>query len=425
MPAHAGKTGIGRARTRALITGAAWVVAFALMLAEAAADPLEGEPPRMPGDERERMDLEATVTGVVQGIDAGGAAEGEHETRGTYRGDVGVTLPGGRAGDVTGKIFVHVRFGRGSGVALRPTYTSTPNSTAFQTPGANDPYGILAQAWYQLTLPVAAGSAQPPSQVEITAGKIDPFVFFDQNPVADDETRRFMSNAFVHNPLLDSGGDLGANRHGFTPGVRVAYAAMRDDSGWALSLGVFGSGPDANLTGALGDAFTIAQAETTGRAVGGQPGTLRLYAWRNGRAVDFVDAPQRHSGWGLSADQQFGEAVTLFTRLGAETQGQVRFDRALTLGAEIAATAFGRASDAFGVALGFLRTSGDYRAATADGTLAGYAASGTERDAEIYYRIHVGEHVEITPDLQWIARPAGDASAPTIVVGGVRARIGL
>ena len=103
----------------------------------------------------------------------------------------------------------------------------------------------------------------------------------------------------------------------------------------------------------------------------------------------------------------------------------MRFDRAFTLGTEIAATALGRPSDALGVAIGFLRTSDDYRAATADRTLVGYAASGTERIAEIYYRLRVNDHVELSPDLQWIARPGGDAAAPTIFVGGVRARIAL
>ena len=424
MRAFADTTHVRGAGPRAFAR-ALGLVALGLMLGEAAAEPREVEPARVPDEAHDGFEVEASLAGVVQAVNGAGAAEGERETRGTYRGDVTVTLPAGAFGDVVGKIFAHVRFGRGSGVSLRPTYTSTPNSTAFQTPGMNDPYGILAQAWYQLTVPVGAARGESRPRVEITAGKIDPFAFFDQNAIADDETRRFLNNAFVHNPLLDSGGDLGADRHGFTPGARVAYASRDGDRGWAFSLGIFGSGPDADLTGSLDDAFLIAQVETTAPVVAGQPGTLRMYAWRNGRAADFVDASQRHAGFGISADQQAGAGITVFTRLGAETQGQVRFDRAFTLGAEIAAAALGRPSDALGVAVGFLRTSDDYRAATADRTLVGYAASGTERIAEIYYRLRVNDHVELSPDLQWIARPGGDAAAPTIFVAGVRARIAL
>jgi hypothetical protein len=424
MRAFADATRVRGATARAF-TRVACAVALGLMLGEAAAEPREVEPARVPDEAHDGFEVEASLAGVVQAVNGAGAAEGERETRGTYRGDVTVTLPAGAFGDVAGKIFAHVRFGRGSGASLRPTFTSTPNSTAFETPGVNDPYGILAQAWYQLSIPVGAAGVQSRPRVEITAGKFDPFVFFDQNAIADDETRRFLNNAFVHNPLLDSGGDLGADRHGFTPGARVAYASTDGDRGWALSLGVFGSGPDADLNGSLGDAFLIAQIEATARAIAGQPGTLRLYGWRNGRAADFGDASQRHAGFGISADQQAGAGITFFTRLGAQTQGQVRFDRAFTLGTEIAATALGRPSDALGVAVGLLRTSDDYRAATADRTLAGYAASGTERIAEVYYRLRVDDHVELSPDLQWIARPGGDAAAPTIFVAGVRARIAL
>jgi len=375
----------------------------------------------------EGIEVGASLTGVVQQVNPGGAAEGARESRANYRGDVTITLPGGSIGDVEGKIFTHFRFGQGSGVTLRPTFTSTPNTTAFQTAASpGDAYAIVAQAWYQLTVPLRIGSFKPQShdRVEITGGKMDPFAFFDQNAAADDETMRFMNNAFVHNPLLDSGGDIGVDAYGFTPGVRIAYVNEMDKPDtWGASLGVFGSGPGAHFTGSLGDPFIIAQLETTRRFFAGQAGTYRVYAWRNGRAADFADTTERHSGWGLSADQHVGGAVTLFTRLGGELRGSVRFDRALTIGAEFGADGWSRAADGVGIAAAFLRTSHAYRDATADGTLAGYAASGTERTAELYYRFHINDRFDVTPDVQWIRRPGGDGSAPHVFVGGVRARV--
>ena len=110
---------------------------------------------------------------------------------------------------------------------------STPNTTAFQVQGTNanpdDSFGILAQAWYQLTVPLPLGGYKPRSRetVRLTFGKIDPFVFFDQNAAADDESAKFLNNAFVHNPLLDSGGDVGADRYGFSPGVVAGYRNER------------------------------------------------------------------------------------------------------------------------------------------------------------------------------------------------------
>ena len=375
------------------------------------------------------VELGASLTGVVQQVNPGGAAEGERDSRANYRGDVTITLPGGSIGDVEGKIFTHLRFGQGRGVTLRPTFISTPNTTAFQAAaGPSDAYAIVAEAWYQLTVPLPLGGFKPQShdRIEITAGKMDPFVFFDQNAAADDETVRFMNNAFVHNPLLDSGGDIGADKYGFTPGVRIAYVSETDmPDSWGVSLGVFGSGPSADFTGSLGDPFIIAQLETTRRFFAGQPGTYRVYAWRNGRAADFAHATERHSGWGVSADQHVGDAVTLFTRFGSELHGNVRFDRALAAGTEFGGAHWGRAVDGLGIAAAFLRTGNAYRDATANGTLAGYAASGTERTVELYYRFHVNDHFDVTPDVQWIQRPGGDGSAPHVFVGGVRARVGF
>ena len=375
------------------------------------------------------IDVTGSLTGVVQRIGTRSTADGARDTRAAYRGDVTATFPGGAAQDVEGKLFAHVRFGEGRGIALRPTFTSTANTTAFQpADGADRSYAIVAQAWYQLgvLVPSTDAAAGQRARIEVTAGKIDPFAFFDQNAVADDETTRFMNNAFVHNPLLDSGGDAGVDRYGFTPGMRVAYVDTRDDTnGWSAALGVFGSAPGARWTGPLRERFVIAQLETTRRVVAGQPGTWRLYAWNNGRAADFDGEVERRGGFGLSIDQRTGETVTLFARAGRTSGGHVRFDRAWTIGAEIAGDAWRRARDAAGIAAGFLRTSDAFRERTADTTFTGYAASGTERIAEIYYRWRIGSHCDVAPDVQWIRRPGGDGTAPAIVVAGVRARVGF
>ena len=57
--------------------------------------------------------------------------------------------------------------------------------------------------------------------------------------------------------------------------------------------------------------------------------------------------------------------------------------------------------------------------------LAGYAASGSERVAEIYYRYRVNSNFDLTPEFQIIQRPGGDGSASTVKVSGLRARIGF
>lgn len=398
----------------------------------AATPPSEAESPELLDlarhiEAEEGVGITGSLTGVVQQVNAAGADDGGRTARGSVRADVAATLPGGAVGDVQGKFFVHLRFGAGSGVTLRPTYTSTPNATGFQAAQRpSDAYATLAQAWYQLAAPLDPRGADGPAaqRIEVTAGKMDPFVFFDQNAVADDETTRFLNNAFVHNPLLDSGGDAGGDKHGFTPGVRVAYIGRRGEHDtWSVSLGAFGAGAGADFRGSLARPFVIGQLEATLGAAGDRPGTWRVYAWTNGRTPDFDDAEQRHAGWGVSIDQRVAAAVTLFVRYGHETRGDVRFDRAATLGAEVDGASWGREGDGVGVAAGWLRTSAAWREATADGVRIGYAATGSERLAELYYRWRVADALDVTPDVQWIRRPGGDAAAGHVLVAGVRARV--
>jgi hypothetical protein len=383
----------------------------------------------------EGVSVGGSLTAVVQQANRAGAAAGQ-DSRANYRGDISVTLPGGDMGDIESRLFAHLRFGQGTGVALKPTYTSTVNTTAFEVGGtpADDSFAILAQAWYQIKVPLPRDGvkAQSRAHLHLTVGKIDPFVFFDQNTVADDESSRFMNNVFVHNPLLDSGGDVGADAYGFAPGAILQYGNERNKgSEWLLSLGVFGAGPGANFSGSLAGPLLIAQAETSAR-VNFLPGSYRAYLWSKGRGVGYDTVERRHLGMGVSADQKVSDDLTLFGRYGHQLKGKVQFDRALTLGAELAGHAWGRAADSLGFAAGALRTSATFQNdsaaldANGDGTPDfGYQAGGWENQFELYYRYRVNAKFDLTPDFQLIRRPAGNDSGESIKLIGLRAKIGI
>ncbi|NDY91572.1 carbohydrate porin [Ideonella livida] len=380
--------------------------------------------------------VEGGVVAVWQRSNAAGSAEGRATGRLNYRGDLEFSLPMGRLsplGEAQLSGFGHLRFGQGSGLALRPTHTATGNSVPFETAGGSEEtYAIVAQAWLQASWPLAGSGLndQAPSRVELTAGKLDLFGFFDQNAVAGDEGAQFLNNVFVHNPLLDSGGDIGADAYGLAPGVRLAWVDEGEDSGWRLGLsaGVFASGAGASFNGGLGRPLVIVQAEASPKQINGEPrGSYRLYAWTNGHTTNLAgDAEQRHSGWGLSLDQRVGRDWNLFARWGARTEGEGSFDRALTLGAEQTGRAWGRPHDSVGLALGWLRTDAAWTAATAaDASLLGYAARGHERVGELYYRYQLNERIELSPDVQWIDRAGGQGDARRVVLTGLRASIGF
>jgi high affinity Mn2+ porin len=375
------------------------------------------------------IEVEGSLLAVAQGVNGGGSADGRGTNRLNYRGDVGVTVPLGSVGAAQATGFAGLRFGQGSGLSLRPTHTATGNSVPFEAgSGSDETYAIVSQVGAQFTWALGDGGFNdlPGTRAELTLGKLDLFGLFDQNAVAADEGAQFLNNVFVHNPLLDSGGDIAADAYGFAPGLRLAYFNEGEDASWGASLGLFGAGEGAAFNGGLGRSLVIGQLEYSPRQINGEPrGTYRLYAWTNGQTTDLAGAPQRHSGYGLSIDQKVGAAWNLFARWGHRTSGDGNFDRALTLGFEHGGRAWGRGNDAVGLAAGWVKTSGAWRSATADGTLAGYSASGGEQIVEAYYRLKLNEHFELSPDFQWIRRPGGDASAPSIKLYGVRAAVGF
>lgn len=392
---------------------------------------------------------QARAIETVEGISAGAAMTmvaqhaltGETDESGSqlnYRADISVTLPGGEIGDAEGHLFAQFRLGQGEGLALAsPGFSSTPNSTAFQLSQGDDTAAILAQAWYQLDVPLNGTRADASQHLEINFGKIDPFVFFDQNAIADDEAARFLNNAFVHNPLLDSGGAVGADAYGFAPGARLAYHADGTaGDGWRVSLGAFGAGEGASFKDSLEQPFVIAQLEAGHQYVDDLKGNVRVYAWTNGSATPYANVAdpgtERQSGWGLSVDQQVTESTTLFARYGHATQGNVRFNQAASAGMELSGSAWGREKDRLGIAGGWLSVSHGFQADAptldadgADGPDFGYAPSAAERLAELYYAWQVNDHLALTPDLQWISRPGADGAAEDVTVLSLRATMGF
>ncbi len=380
-------------------------------------------------DDDDGPTVEIGVVAVAQQINADGAEAGRRESRLNYRGDVVVSWPLGSVAGAPGTAVGQLRFGQGGGVTPRPTYTGAVNSTTFEAAaGSDQTYAVVAQAYYQLGWALDGGrfNELPGNRFELSIGKMDLFGFFDQNAAAGDEGAQFLNNVFVHNPMLDSGGDIGADAYGFAPGLRAAYFNVGEQFGWGASLGVFASGAGAAFGGGLGRPLVIAQLEASPLQLNGEArGNYRLYTWTNGHTLDLQDKEQRHSGFGLSLDQRLGRDWNLFGRYGRRSSGDGGFDSTITLGFEFGGRGWGRGKDAIGLAAGWLKTGSAWRAATADSSLVGYAASGQERIAELYYRIKVNEQLEITPDFQLIQRAGGDGGAPDVRMLGVRASLGF
>ena len=364
-------------------------------------------------DAMDGVSLSASLTMVAQHMDAEQDA-GEL----TGRADVEIVLPMGSIGSAQGKLFGHLRAGDGEGVdtgAFAPS-----NSAAFGHESRMD----LMQAWVHFDIPVGGADGKL-DRIELTAGKIDPFGFFDGNNIADDESEQFLNLAFIHNPLLDAGGDIGVGDDGGSPGLRLAYVNdVNGSNNFAASIGIFGSGDDgANFTDSFDGGLVIGQLEYSGKTIGNKTGAYRLYGWSNSNAWDLVNAldvdgnptiRERHNGWGISLDQQIAEHVTLFSRVGFSTKSVVEFDRAFTVGAQFDGGMWGRESDRIGLAAGWLKPSSEHKAAS--------GVTGTETPVELYYVWQLNDHLHLSPSIQWINNPAGNKTADDVTVWSLRAK---
>jgi high affinity Mn2+ porin len=382
--------------------------------------------------------LGASMTMV--GVNAvSGTTTGNNESQLNYLADFEAEIPGDALGKLASfgdsRFFVHLRAGQGNSLdSLTPTLTGTVNSSAFELSNGDESALILAEAWYQLGIPLAEDKSGRLGRIEATVGKMDVFGFYDGNAIADDETEFFLNNVFVHNPLLDSGGDLTADDFGFAPGVNVAYTNdVNSVNHWKYSLGVFGSGSGAAFDDSFSDPFVIGQAEYTGKVLFGLPGNYRFYGWYNGQAIayanEFDRATESHTGVGFSIDQQVSRHATLFSRYGYSIEGRVKFDWAFTLGGQLGGTPWGRPTDRVGLAFGWLNPSSEFRAAAptldadADGNPDfGFTPTGAEKQAELFYAWQINNNFQLTPSVQWVGQPGGDSSADDIVVLGLRAK---
>lgn len=385
------------------------------------------------GDSLDGIAVGAGLTMVAQSVpDDESGNSGELN----YRADVEVSIPMSSLGNGSqSELYAQFRIGQGEGLGTMGSTFSSTNATTFQRPNteASDSTVLLAQAWYGVNLPLPLGGNPDMSKkhLEFNIGKIDPFAFFDGNDIADDETSRFMNQAFVHNPLLDVGGDVGVDEFGFTPGVRMAFVdEQAAPESWGVSLGVFGSGPGASYSDSLQSPFIILQAETEQRFFQGSVGHYRIYAWENRRATDLDGEEVNHSGVGISIDQQIHDYTRVFARLGKQTDGEVRFDEAITLGAEFGGSYWNRGRDAIGFAAGYLKASDEFEALseTLDvddviGADYGYVAQGGEEQYELYYRYYFNEQLALTPSIQHVRNAGTNPDADSYSVAGIRMQL--
>ncbi len=193
----------------------------------------------------------------------------------------------------------------------------------------------LLEAWYEHVFAMG-----PDQSIALTLGIIDASKFLDQNAYANDEYNQFMNPALSNSP--------NAVFPSYDPGVTTVWHMDQ----WIFS-GVF---MEVNqLTSPDTYTFYGIQARCTLETT---LGTGRYRVLLNGDR-DFVDeagaSKQGNDILIVSIDQQFGDSIGAFTRMGWRLDDEpINYREVYTVGIDISGLSWGRLLDNIGIALGYM-----------------------------------------------------------------------
>ena len=286
--------------------------------------------------------------------------------------------------------------------------------------------------------------------LEFKLGKFAVGDDFDKNRYANSVRSQFFNAGLVNNGAWD----YAADTRGYTNGAMLAYAAPA----WMLRYGLFQMPAYANRQTLE---WPLARARGEQLELSLQPDkdswALRLLGYRNvARMGIYRDAIASAQVTGstpdIRADDRDGRhkhgcaanfelpladdgETGIFARAGwndgrTESFAYVEVDRTQSVGAQISGAHWGRGSDRLAVAFirnGLSNDHRDYLALGGSGFLLGdgglrYAS---ETVFEAYYRFHVVDHLDLSPDLEFVRNPGYNRDrGPTRFVG-LRAHLEL
>ncbi len=271
------------------------------------------------------------------------------------------------------------------------------------------PY-VVSEAYFSATL-------GRDSAFTISAGKVDVSGLFDFSDVAADQRTQFFDKRFRNSSSIAYPGGTDAPRSvAAWLGYEAANREFEFTAGWA--------GMDTDLS----DPYLFAEGRFMFSVLGGSA-VVGLYGWQaNGSFSQWIGGGTKDSflGYGVLADYELPMSgdLKVFARLSFADQTVSTHKASWSLGARIGGGLWGRANDSVGAALGVNVLSDDFVVWTP--TL----NDGNEGVFEGYYRFVLltadtvthRPSLELTPNIQAIFNPGGDALNGDAFIWGLRVR---
>lgn len=323
-----------------------------------------------------------------------------------------------------GFALLHLEPGQGRGAEEELSLYSNVNRDQNDT-DANVP---VTELWYEHYL--------FNKQVAITAGKMDPANYIDQNQYAHDETTQFLARIFKQNPAIEWPND----------NTLAARIVLAPDMMPYLSLEAAYFDANNDWEDVFSRPFISAQINfKPSKVLKIDPeqwdGNYRFYWWLNNMdhskltalGESSADNTKNHNtGFGFSCDQMVTDVFGLFARFGwqrpelllaSTNPNAAQCQSSWSGGMQMTGKHWNRPDDIAALGVGQVFPSSKYKAYGVEGT--GAAAEG---HLELYYKCQVFKWLSITPDFQWVWNPHGVnhdylGDSDTIFVYGVRGQL--
>lgn len=365
------------------------------------------------------IEISADATLVIQGTpDANNAGE-KHDSRidAAWSSDIFIQ----KAFEDWGKALMHLEPGQGTGAEPELFVFSNVNRDQNDT-NSNVP---ITELWYEQYL--------FNKQIVLTAGKLDPANYIDQNEYAHDECNQFLGRIFKQNPVIEWPNDN-------TLGGRLTLAP---DFAKYLSLEFTYFDADNDWENVFARPFASAQINLKpSMLLNLDPeqwdGNYRFYWWFNdlahaklssaGEALS-GDMDYFNTGAGFSIDQMITDVFGIFGRFGYQRPDLVQastnpnaapVEACWSGGLQMTGKYWKRDEDVLAFGIGQLFPSKRYKDSGEGGAAEGHF--------EAYYKIRLFKWLAITPDFQMIWNPHGInhgymGENKTIFVYGVRSQV--
>ncbi|MBI5749986.1 MAG: carbohydrate porin [Nitrospinae bacterium] len=316
-----------------------------------------------------------------------------------------------------GRVISVLDFQRGAGLQNLPSFLTSPNGNA--TGPNNDIESFdndqlhVAQFYYEHNIV---------SSLVVSVGQLDPTVFFDINLYANNERVHFLANQFANNPTIE----FGASENFYGPGIRLTYSPAE-----LLDITVATFEGDGNYADIFENPFLMAEADFKIKPFD-KDGIYRVYYWSRKARPNLTNVAnpndatlinKENSGAGLSIEQLITDTVGIWLRGGIHNEKVAQFDRHFSGGLNIRGEMINRPNDVIGLGYGMTSMGKDYKDYKTSSST-GFS-SDTEQYMELYYNISIGEAAQfkgfhISPDVQYVINPGGDANASKLFIYGIR-----